>query len=59
MKQMKFLAPRLQWNLGIEDTLGAELLSSGGRFIQITIYSHNQGIIIIEMIMCCLYGPYF
>ncbi len=27
----------VQWNLRIKDTLGAELLSSGGRFIQITI----------------------
>ncbi len=36
----------IQWNLRIKDTLGAELLSSfrrlssGGRFIQITIYGH-------------------
>ncbi len=34
------LSSQIQWNHGIKESLGAELLSFGGRFLQISIYSH-------------------
>ncbi len=43
----------VQWNLRIKDTLGAELLSSGGRFIQIAIYSHIKNVWCVCMV--CIY----